>query len=163
MNLTTSKSVSCIEAISASLHTHLNSAFDEPVVSELFAVPFFELEERSDIRFARVALSEASEVVTLKVADERPSMSSQTFLIGISVVRAYRRNDASRGELWLMAIKDSIMEWAKVADFASLTGGYLYTFSYQQSENIERNNKFCSRSLIFTAKRDLAKTQTTPE
>lgn len=163
MPLTDSKSVACVEAIILSLEDYLKARFNEPILYELFAVPFFELERESKIRFARIALTEATELVDLKVADSRPSMSEQTFVMGVSVVRAYLGNDASRGELWLMALKDAIVEWNKETDYAAITGSYIYTFSFERTEIIERNNKFVSRNLIFTAKRDLAKSQTQPE
>ena len=129
------------------------------IFEQFYGVPFFDLEPDKRIKFARIALYEQPEAVDLFVNDQRANLSDQAYNIDISVVRAYIHDDHTRGEFPLMALKDAIVDWSKQVDASLLTNGYIYTFGYTGTDILERNERLVSRSLLFTARRDLYKPQ----
>lgn len=137
-------------------------ATKRPVLPEFYQVPFFDLEDDKRIQLCRVSLYEMPEVVTTQTGAARPDMSDQAYAIDISVVRGYMGDASDRGEFPLMLIRDAIIEWAKVVDAGLLSNGYIYTFAYVGSDLFERNERLTNRTLNFTAKRDLYKTQLNP-
>lgn len=148
-----------IEYIKAILD-NLADFLDNPLITyERYHVPFEELETRKDIRFARVALYEMVDEVTTKVDDKRANMSLVQFGLDISVVRAYRKDNDTRGEEPLLNIRDNIIEWAKQVSVPELSDNILLAMGYSLSTNIIRNDKFVSRSLLFEATKDLHKDQ----
>lgn len=131
------------------------------ILFERYAQPFNEIEERQDIRFARIALYEDAETTVETVNDARAHFSEQVYGLDISVIRAYTKDNETRGELPLLALRDKIVDWARVFNVQVLTNNYLYTFTYSGASPIIRDDKFVSRTLTFTARRDLYKPQKT--
>jgi hypothetical protein len=131
------------------------------ILFERYAQPFVEIEERPDIRFARIALYEDAETTTETVNDARAHFSEQLYGLDISVIRAYSKDNETRGELPLLALRDKIVDWAQRVNVQVLTNNYLYTFTYSGASPIVRDDKFVSRTLTFTARRDLYKPQIT--
>jgi hypothetical protein len=129
------------------------------ILFERYAIPFVELEDRPDIRFARMAIYEDAETTTETVDGGRAHLSEQLYGLDISVIRAYSKDNADRGELPLMTLKDKVVEWAKAVNVQILSNNYIYTLTYSGGSPIFRNDKFVSRTLTFTAKRDLYKSQ----
>lgn len=153
------QSRSIVTALQSSLNTALN---DTQVLIELYQLPYEELEVRQDIRKARIAIYEISESSDIFVDAGRANMSVQTYGIDISVVRAYSKSDASRGELILYDYRDKIVDWARdTLDVSLVTSSYLYTFKYTSGSAVVRNNRYVSRTLYFDAQRDLYKQQFT--
>jgi len=150
-----------ILALGNSLKAYLNENLNMPRVNiEFYHDQFINLEPRKDIHFARVAIYELPETVTDLVSSGIANLSEQRYGIDISVVRGYIKDDASRGELPLLDIKDHIVEWARVVDFGATTDVSIYTLSYRNSQQFIRNDRFVSRTFVFSAVRDLNKNQT---
>jgi len=145
-----------IQAVLDNLALNLN---DRTIVYERYRVNPIELEPRSDIQRARVALYESSESVTVKTGPEYANLSLQRYGMDISVVRAYTRDDASRGELPLLDLRDAVVDWANSIDAGALTGNRIYTFSYNGNAGITRNDKYVTMTLSFSAIRELYESQ----
>lgn len=141
-----------IKAILGDLDTYMNSNL---ILFERYHVPFEELETRKDIRFARVALYEMTDDVTDQINDHRANMSLVQFGIDISVIRAYRHDNDTRGEEPLLNIRDNIVQWSKQVDAPTLTNLFILALGYSNSANIIRNDKFVSRTMTFEAVKDL--------
>jgi hypothetical protein len=146
-----------ITAMIANLKDHID---DRTVLFEGYRVPPIDLESRTDIPRARIAIYETSEAVTEKGGPEYATLSRQRYGMDISVVRAYNRDDATRGEYPLMDIRDSIVDWASSLDAGFLTDNRIFTFGYDGSVGITRNDKYVTMTLSFSAIRDLSITQT---
>jgi len=163
MNYSNASSVEIVEVLMKDLlkylYANIQGVPNRFIFHQFFGVPFFELETDKRIQFARVALYEQPEVVDLFVDDHRANLSDQAYHIDLSVVRAYTKDDHTRGEFPLMMLKDAIVDWSKQVDASQLTNGYIYTFGYTGTDIMERNERLVSRSLIFTARRDLYKPQ----
>lgn len=129
------------------------------ILFERYALPFVELEDRPDIRFARIAMYEDTESTTERVNDGRAHFSEQTYGIDISVIRAYSKDNETRGEIPLLGLRDKIVDWAGIINTQAVTENYLYTFTYIGASPLVRDDKFVSRTLTFTAIRDLHKPQ----
>jgi hypothetical protein len=114
---------------------------------------------RQDIRRGRVGLYEQTEAVTDRVDPRYANLSTVSYGIDISVRRAYINDDASRGELPLLDLKDKIIDWAGQVDAGLVTDTRIYTFGYDGSGTIVRNDIFVSMTLNFTAIKDLSTTQ----
>ena len=150
------KSIESIKAILNNLSEYLDN---DLILFERYHVPFQELETRKDIRFARVALYEMTEDVTTQVDDKRANMSLVQFGLDISVVRAYRKDNDSRGEEPLLNIRDNVIEWSKQVSVPELSDNILLAMGYSLSTNIIRNDKFVNRSILFEAIKDVQKRQ----
>lgn len=151
-----SKSRFILEQIGANLASYLN---DPLIKIEFFSVPFTELEIRGDIRYARIAIYEQPETTTSSVDADVAVNSNQRYGMDISVVRAYKQNDSSRGEFPLGDVRDRIIDWARTFDAALATDAYIYTFGYKGNTALVRESKYVSRTLNFSAIRDLHKPQ----
>lgn len=132
---------------------------DKRIIFESYQQFASDIEDRTDIPMARVALYEISENVTDKTDPYWANFSEVTYGIDISVVRAYQRDDASRGELPLLDIKDKIIDWANGLQAGIVTDLRALTFSYDGSSAILRNQKYVNMTMTFTAKKDLSSTQ----
>jgi hypothetical protein len=141
-----------IKALLGDLEDYISSNL---VSYERYHVPFEELEDRKDIRFARISLYEQNDSVTDQINDYRANLSVVNFAFDISVIRAYRKDNDTRGEEPLMDLRDLIIDWSKVVNAPALTNNYILAIGYQASANIIRNNKFVNKTLIFDAIRDL--------
>ena len=141
-----------IENLLTDLSLDLN---DPSIVYERYRVPPINLESRNDIKRARIALYEISEQVTTRTGPSYANMSNQRYGMDISIVRAYAKDDASRGELPLMDLRDSIVTWANQVDAGLLSGNKIYTFGYDGNTGITRNDRFVTMTLVFTSLRDL--------
>lgn len=119
-----------------------------------------ELDTRKDIVYARISVYELPENVTSIVDQGYGADSEQSYGIDITVVRGYSGDDATRGEFHVNALKDKIVEWSKSIDASAITDGYIYTFGYRASAEYIRNNRTVTRTLTFSALRDLLKNQT---
>lgn len=128
---------------------------DRAITFERYRVNPIELEGRNDIKKARISLYESSETVTVKTGPEYANLSLQRYGMDVSVVRAYMRDDASRGELPLLDLRDAIVDWANILDAGALTGNRIYTFSYNGNAGITRNDKYVTMTLAFSAIRDV--------
>lgn len=143
------------------LLTDLGLALSDPsVLLERYRVQPIELEPRNDIKRARIALYEISESVTVKTDPGYSNLSTQRYGLDISVIRAYTRDDASRGELPLLDLRDQVIDWANTVDAGLLTGTAIYTFSYDGSTGITRNDRYVTMTLQFSALRNLYDSQT---
>jgi hypothetical protein len=145
-----------IQAVIDNLALYLN---DRTIVFERYRVNPIELEPRSDIQRARIALYESSENVTVKTGPEYANLSLQRYGMDISVIRAYMRDDASRGELPLLDLRDAVVDWANSIDAGALTSNRIYTFSYNGNAGITRNDKYVTMTLSFSAIRELYESQ----
>lgn len=132
---------------------------DRTVLFEGYRVPPIDLESRTDIPRARIALYEASEAVTEKGGPEYATLSRQRYGMDISVVRAYNRDDATRGEYPLMDLRDAVVDWASSLDAGNTTENRIFTFGYDGSVGITRNDKYVTMTLAFSSIRDLSITQ----
>lgn len=148
-----------VTQLKSSLDTALN---DSQVLFELYQQPYEEIEVRKDIRKARIAIYELPETTDIFVDAGRANLSTQQYGIDINVIRAYAKDNSSRGELLLYDYRDKILDWARdTLNVSSITNAYLYTFRYTSSGAIIRNNRFVSRTLFFDAQRDIYKQQFT--
>jgi hypothetical protein len=144
------------------LSTSIQESLAERLVTyELYRQNLQDIESRSDIRDARIAIYEQAEDVTTKVGDYRANLARATYGIDISVIKGYINNNAEDAELRLLDLKDKIMDWAQSVQPAILTDEYVHYFSYQQQTGIQRNPKFVTATLIFVAQRDYYKPQNT--
>lgn len=147
-----------IKAILGNLKTYMDN---DLILFERYNIPFEELEDRKDIRFARIALYEMTDDVTDQINDHRANMSLVQFGIDISVIRAYRHDNDTRGEEPLLNIRDNIVEWSKGVVAPTLTSNYILALGYSNSANIIRNDKFVSRTMTFQGVKDLHLNQVT--
>lgn len=129
------------------------------ITYERYHVPFQELEVREDIRYARISFYEQSDAITDRINDYRANLSLVSFAFDISVIRAYRNDNDSRGEAPSLNIRDAIIDWSKQVNAQTLTGNHLLAFGYSSSANIIRNNKFVNRTITFDAVKDLSVAQ----
>lgn len=141
-----------IQSLLDSLNLYLQ---DRTIMFERYRVNPIELEPRTDIKRARVALYESSETVTVQTGPQYANLSLQRYGMDISVVRGYMRDDASRGELPLLDIRDSIVDWANAIEAGALTSNKIYTFAYNGNSGITRNDKYVTMTLNFSAIRDV--------
>jgi len=141
-----------IKALLGDLESYIDSNL---VMYERYNVHYQELEDRKDIRFARISLYEQNDTVTDQINDHRANLSLVSFAIDISVIRAFRKDNDTRGEEPLYNIKDIIIDWSKQVSAPSLTNYYILAIGYQSSANIIRNDKFVSMTMNFDAIRDL--------
>jgi hypothetical protein len=101
-------------------------------------------------------LYEISEQVTTRTGPSYANLSNQRYGLDVSVVRAYAKDDASRGELPLMDLRDAIVDWANLIDAGLLTSNKIYTFGYDGNSGITRNDRYVTMTMVFTALRDLS-------
>lgn len=147
-----------IKAILKDLETYMDSKL---ILFERYHVPFEDLEARPDIRFARIAIYEMTDDVTDKINDHRANLSLVQFGVDISVIRAYSKDNDTRGEEPLLNIRDNIVQWSKSVDAPTLTDLFILALGYTNSANIIRNDKFVSRTMTFDAVKDLHLDQVT--
>jgi hypothetical protein len=146
--------------IITTLLANLKATFnDRRIIFESYQQYTSDIEDRTDIPMARIALYEIAESVQDKVDPYWANFSEVTYGIDISVVRAYQRDDSSRGELPLLDIKDKIIDWANGFYAGVVTDERALTFSYDGSNAILRNQKYVTMTMTFTAKKDLSSTQ----
>jgi hypothetical protein len=131
------------------------------ILFERYAQPFVEVEERQDIRFARISLYEDAENTNETVNDGRAHFSEQTYGLDISVVRAYSKDNETRGECPYLPCAIRLLIGLKIVNTQVLTNSYIYTFTYTGASPIVRDDRYVSRTLTFTARRDLYKPQNT--
>lgn len=148
-------------AILENLIHDLEQYIDNPaVIYELYREEPTDIEPRQNIPFARIALYEDGENVAEQVANFRPNNSVQSYGIDICVVRSYENDDASRGELPLLDLKDKVIEWSKTAQPGTLTNNFIYSFGYVFSTRIDRFKRYVHQTLRFNSVRDLSIKQT---
>lgn len=135
-----------------SISLYLN---EQGVIYENYRIEPTELEERTDIPKARIAIYEDSETGLERNNVMKPSLTSQNYLIDVSVVRAYRGDKANRGEFVILDLCDKIKQWLKVTDISQLTRASVYSLDYVNGSRNLRNNKYVTKTLTFTGKRDL--------
>jgi hypothetical protein len=141
-----------VERMTASLKAYVNTS---GVIYENYRVEPSELEERTDIPMARIALYEDAEETLERNNVVKPSMTFQTYLIDVSVVRAYRGDKANRGEFVILDLCDKIKEWVKQVDIAMLTSSTVYSINYNSASRNLRNNKYVTKTITLIGKRDL--------
>lgn len=127
---------------------------------ERYRVPANELEARQDIKKGRIALYEVNESVTDRTDAYRANLSQQRYGMDITVPRGYAKDDASRGELPLLDVRDKILNWAQQVDAGSVTNNGIFTYGYESSGGITRLPKTVTMTLNFVSIRDLYPSQT---
>ena len=92
---------------------------DRSIVYERYRVPPINLESRNDIPRARIALYEISEQVTTRTGPSYANLSNQRYGMDVSIVRAYAKDDASRGNcpLWICGMPSLIGRTKWMRDF----------------------------------------------
>jgi hypothetical protein len=146
-----------VNNITSSLKAYIN---DPKVIYEKFRVEPIQLEIRADIPLARIAIYEDTESTVEPVRAYKSNMGEQTYLVDVSVVRAYQGDKANRGELIALDICDMIKDWLNATNFSNITIGYLYALEYTNSSRFTRNEKYTTRTMTLIGKRDLFKDQT---
>jgi hypothetical protein len=141
-----------VEQFTDSLRLYLS---EQGVIYENYRIEPSELEERTDIPKARIAIYEDTENALEKVNVLKPSMTSQNYLIDVSVVRAYRGDKANRGEFVILDLCDAIKQWLKVTNISQLTRTSVYSLDYINGSRNLRNNKYVTKTLTLTGKRDM--------
>ena len=141
-----------VERMTQSIRTYLS---EQGVIYENYRVEPNELEERTDIPKARIAIYEDAESTLERNNAMKSSMTLQTYLIDVSVVRAYRGDKANRGEFVILDLCDGIKEWAKQIDMSVLTFSAVYSIDYTSASRNLRNNKYVTKTLTFVGKRDM--------
>ena len=141
-----------VERMTQSLKAYMN---DATVIFENYRIEPSELEERQDIPKARIALYEDSETTLERTNVVKSSMTSQNYLMDVSVVRAYRGDKANRGEFVILDLCDAIKEWTKQVNVSELTNTAVYSIDYTGASRNLRNNKYVTKTLTFVGKRDM--------
>jgi hypothetical protein len=141
-----------VERLTDSLRTFIN---EQGIIYENYRIEPTELEERTDIPKARIAIYEDSETGLERNNVMKPSLTLQNYLVDVSVVRAYRGDKANRGEFVILDLCDKIKQWVKVTDISITTRASVYSLDYVNGSRNLRNNKYVTKTLTFTGKRDL--------
>lgn len=150
------KSRRIIDTLTADLKAFIN---DNDVVFEKYRELTEDLEPRQDIRKARIALYNEDEDEITKVGAEKPADSRQRYAIDISVVKAYRNDDAENAELVAVDYKDSILDWVKGVDAFTVTDGSISSFGYDGATGFVRRKRYVTMTLRFSGQKDLVSTQ----
>lgn len=133
---------------------------DTTILIEAYRANLDDLEtSHKDIVRARMGLYEQSEDVTDAVGANVANLSVVTYGIDVSVKRAYINDNASRGELPLLDIKDTIIDWSAQLNAGLITDNRIYTFAYVGSNAIIRNAVFVTMTMNFAAIKDLSTIQ----
>lgn len=119
-----------------------------------------DLDSRKDIIYARISVYELPENVTEIIDNGISATSEQGYGVDVTVMRGYIRDDATRGEFEVNNLKDLIVQWSKGIDASAITNGYIYTFGFRSTSEYIRDNRTVTRTLTFSAIRDLLKNQT---
>ena len=147
-----------LNKIADNIEAYLNQPY---VVYERYRQNLQDVEQRNDIRDARVAIYEVTEQPLTRVDVWRYDLMQTTYGIDISVVKAYMNDNAQDAELRLLDLKDMIIDWVNQVNIANLTNSYLYYFAYNTQNGITRNTKYVTCTLSFLAQRDYSKKQNT--
>lgn len=130
---------------------------DNTVVFETYRMLPQDLEMRENIPRARVAICHGAETDIIKVGAGKPADSRQAYLIDISVLKAYRNDDGSKGELPALDLRDDVVKWSQGVDAFHVTDGQLHSFEYEGSTPFFRNKKYVTLTLSFSGFRDLVR------
>ena len=147
-----------LNKIADNIEAYLNQPY---VAYERYRQNLQDVEQRNDIRDARVAIYEVTEQPLTRVDVWRNDLMQTTYGIDISVVKAYMNDNAQDAELRLLDLKDMIIDWVNQVNIANLTNSYLYYFAYNTQNGITRNTKYVTCTLSFLAQRDYSKKQNT--
>ena len=140
-----------IQTLLADLKSYID---DKTVIFETYMERATDLEPRQDIPRARIALYHGVENVTVKVGAEKPADSRQAYHVQISVLKAYRGDDGSKGELPCLELRDKVVGWSIGLEPRSVTGE-IFTLSYDSSSAFFRDKRYVTLTLNFTAFRKL--------
>ena len=132
---------------------------DASVLFEPYQELVDDIEPRQDIDRARVALYSGAETAGTKVGAEKPSDSRQNYGIDISVVRGYRGDGGSKGEIPALELKDKVIEWIKQMDTYDVTDGDLHSLGYDSSTPFIRRKRYVTLTMSLSGFRDLRKSQ----
>jgi hypothetical protein len=142
-----------------SLKTYIN---DQTILFERYRQVPGDLENRQDIKRARIAIYELNERVDDRTDNYRVNLETALrYGLDISVLRPYSQDDASRGELPLLDIKDAVFDWLNSIDIASLTNLSLFSLTYEGSTGITRNDRFVTMTLTLLSRRNTEIQQST--
>jgi len=119
---------------------------DNRVMIEYFRQEPNDMDGRSDISRARIALYEGSESISERVGAYKADNSIQTYNMDISVVRGYA-NDKSDGELYIADLRDIVVDWLKTIDASVVTGGGLLAVGYDGSGRTTRTRRYATKRL----------------
>lgn len=144
------------EKLSADLSAYIN---DDEVLYELYRELPEDLEPRQGIAFARIAMYAQGEDEIIKVDSGWPADSTQRISVDISVVRGYRGDDSSFGELPAVDLKDKIIEWIKQVEPYTVTVGAISSLTYDGSTGFTRRSRFVTMTMNFSGLRDLIQDQ----
>lgn len=134
---------------------------DDHVVWEKYREMPEDLEPRQDISSLRVALYNESESDITKVGAEKPADSRQQYSIDISILRAYRNDNADNYELVALDMKDEIIDWIKSVDAYEVTSGAISSFGYDGATSFLRRNRFATMTLRCSGQKNLTDPQST--
>ena len=148
-----------INLIIAELEAYLN---DPDILFERYQLSPTEIESRNDIPKVRLAMYEQSDTSTDFVNAFKPSETLVTYNIDISVLRAYREDDAEFAELEMLDIRDALIDFGYNFSPAGLTDCSLFTFSYTGTGNYVRLQKFVTLTMNFDARKNLLESQQNP-
>ncbi len=140
-----------IETLLADLKTYVN---DKTVLFESYMERSSDLEPRQDIPRARIALYSGVEGQIIKTGAGKPADSTQSYHVQISVLKAYRGDDGSKGELPCLVLKDKVLQWSIEVEPKGITDE-LYTFSYEGSTAFFRDKRYVTLTLNFTGFRKI--------
>ena len=146
------KSRRIIDTLTADLKSFIN---DNKVLFEKYRELPEDLEPRQDIRKARIALYNEDEDEITKVGAEKPADSRQRYGIDISVVKAYRGDNAHNAELVALDFKDGILDWVKDVDAFTVTDGSISSFGYDGATGFVRRKRYVTMTLRFSGQKDL--------
>lgn len=155
-----------IESMLADLKAYVEDNFaDDPlimpktIVYEAYRELPEDLEPRQNVPRARIALYTDSEELSVAVGYKRAADSNQTFGIDISVVKAYRGDDAHNAELAAEDLRDIILDWSNQVDPFQVTSGAVADFEYGGATGFTRRPRFVTKTMRFVSFRDLLKKQ----
>lgn len=113
------------------------------------------LEARQDIRLARIGIYEDTDDVTDQVGNYRPNLSLTRYSMDVSIYRGYQQDNQDFSEFILLNIQDAIIEWSKTFEPSIITEKSIYSFGYIGAGTIIRFDRFATRTLNFTAIKEL--------
>ncbi len=140
------------------LKTNLESAIDDnTVIFETYRELPEDLEIRTNIPRARVAIYQGAVNVVTKVGPEKPADARQIYRVDVSVLKAYRADDGTKGEMPALDLVDDVVDWIINLVPHTVTEGELYTLGYDSSTDFFRNKKYVTITINLSGMRTFPK------
>jgi len=147
-----------IDTLIADLETYIG---DSDVMYEKYKELPGDLEARQITVKARIAMYLDNEDDIIKYGAEKPADSRQRIGIDISVVRAYRNDNADNSELVAADLKDATIDWIKQLDAGLVTGNAIDSFGYDGASGFTRKKRYITLTMNCSGQRSLYETQAT--